>query len=122
MSIIRPFRADDLFKFNNMLRAISFLLRLNSYTSYPPEISTFGPRQCASEKPALSSVPSTLTRHHTVWPRLLFQLSFPLARYVLHRPTPHRSTHGIWHVSTNYPYLSENENGGSLNPPLIPQF
>jgi ribosomal protein S18 acetylase RimI-like enzyme len=96
MSIIRPFRADDLFKFNNMLRPFLFLCP-RVLTIHPPETSIFGPRQCASKNPRSPPFFPQLFLF-AVWPGLLFQLSFPLARYVLYRSAPQRSTDGIWHV------------------------
>jgi hypothetical protein len=77
MSIIRPFRADDLFKFNNVLRAPIPNLRARVLMIHPLETSTSGPKRCASENPR--SPPFHANLLFTVWPGLLFQLSFPLA-------------------------------------------
>jgi len=44
----------------------------------------------------------TLDFTHAVWPRLLFQLPLPMARHVLHRSAPERTTDGIRHVSFSF--------------------
>ena len=85
MSIIRPFRADDLFKFNNMCVPQStkhwFLLSHN--TPIPSNLDiwteTVRPSHNKSTASTLPSFPRIYASPFTVWPRFLFQLPLALA-------------------------------------------
>lgn len=121
MSIIRPFRADDLFRFNNVcVSAHSPQFSLLTFRVYRPTATcSQQPRYmdrngacllAACHTPAPLPLPRPSQPHIThhfslscdatqvVWPRLLFQLPLTLAGHVLCRAAPERTPDGIRQV------------------------
>jgi hypothetical protein len=100
MSIIRPFRADDLFRFNNInldiwtetVRACCVPHNTSTLLPLPRAIPLPRPSRA---RPKLLTIVVLPLATHAVWPRLLFQLPLALARHVLHRRAPQRAADGI---------------------------